>query len=334
MIAALPLEKITTDAKGKIQAAAAAFKALANEEKSYIADEIKKKLEVAKELLAAKEAMAKKSSQSVADHLKKAINALLTSDVIQSDTTVNYKTEIQAISNVYNSMTDAQKDKVDIAARKKLADAEAKIKTKQEAAKANEAEGPRLKNKLEKKLLVSRKKTKATVSWGLVPGAGKYEVYAKYTGKKKYEKVAVASGAGSVCKVTFSKLNGKKLNKKKTLKVYVVAYRYNLPAAKSRKIYAAATASKRYGDAAEVRTDKKTCKIKIGRSTKIKARAVCRNGKKQIKGQCKAVRFVSLNPSIAKVNAGGKVKGLKKGSCTIRVFAKNGRSKDVKIVVK
>ena len=290
-------------------------------------------MEVAKERLG-EGTMQKIQSVVVADHLEKAINALLTPDVIQSDTTVNYKTEIQAISNVYNSMTDAQKDKVDPAALKKLADAETKTKTKQEAAKANEAEGSRLKNKLEKKLLVSRKKTKATVSWGLVPGAGKYEVYAEYTGKNKFEKVAVASGSGSVCKVTFSKLHGKKLNKKKNLKVYVVAYRYNLPATKSIKIYAAGTTSKRYGDAAEVRTDKKTYKISIGKSTKIKAKAVCRNGKKQIKGQCKAVRFVSLDPSIAKVDAGGKVKGLKKGSCIIRVFAKNGRSKEVKVVVK
>ena len=61
---------------------------------------------------------------------------------------------------------------------------------------------------------------------------------------------------------------------------------------------------------------------------------VCPNGKKQIKGQCRSFRYVSLNPSIASVSANGKVKGLTPGNCIVRVYAKNGCSRDVKVVVK
>ena len=63
------------------------------------------------------------------------------------------------------------------------------------------------------------KSAKIKATWGEVPGATKYVVYASYCGKK-YKKVKTVKGLTA----SIRKLNGKKLNRKKSVKLYVVAY--------------------------------------------------------------------------------------------------------------
>ena len=75
-------------------------------------------------------------------------------------------------------------------------------------------------------LHVSWKGSKVKVKWGLAPGADAYEVYAAYCGSSSYDKVlTVQTGNQAV----ITKLGGKKLNPKKSVKAYVVAYKNGTP---------------------------------------------------------------------------------------------------------
>ena len=182
-------------------------------------------------------------------------------------------------------------------------------------------------------LLVDTKGSNVTVKCGNVPGADRYEVYAAYCGTRSFEKVGeMPSGAG---KVTFSTLSGKKLDKKKNIQTYVLAYRSGQLISKSMTVYAAGSENKKSSNVRKVKTDRSTYKLKAGKTKTIKATAVYGKGKKeQLSGQCKTFRFASSDPSIATVNKNGKIKGKKPGTCTVWVYAKNGCSRKVKVVVK
>ena len=55
---------------------------------------------------------------------------------------------------------------------------------------------------------------------------------------------------------------------------------------------------------------------------------------RKIKKAGKKIRYVSLDPSVAKVSKKGVITGRKRGTCTIYCIARNGLSKKVKVKVK
>ena len=69
--------------------------------------------------------------------------------------------------------------------------------------------------------LVSRKGNKVKVTWGAVPEADSYEIYANYCGNKSCVRV----GTTTATSTTLKKLNGKKIKTKKFVKAYVIAYK-------------------------------------------------------------------------------------------------------------
>lgn len=171
-------------------------------------------------------------------------------------------------------------------------------------------------------------KNSVTVKWNKVKNADGYIVYgAKCGAKSKYKVLKVVSG-----KTT--SYTQKKLKKGTYYKYNIVAFK-NINGAKvttavSKKIHATTLGGK-YGVAKAVKVNKTKATIKKGKTFKIKASEIKKD--KTIKRH-RAVCYESSNTAVATVDAKGKVKGVKKGKCTIYVYAQNGVYKTVKITVK
>ncbi|MBP3872758.1 MAG: Ig-like domain-containing protein, partial [Lachnospiraceae bacterium] len=184
---------------------------------------------------------------------------------------------------------------------------------------------------LNSKFLVSWKGNKVQVRWGSVTGADTYEIYAGYCGKKKYEKIMTVH-AGS--KLTFNRLNGKKLNPKKAVKAYVAAYRNGVNIGRT-IIGHAAGPKNSYTNAKKVKTSKSTYKLKQGKTAKIKAVTVKeKNGKRLVgKSHGPEYRYASSDENVAVVDKKGRIKAVGTGTCNIWIFAQNGRSRKVTVRV-
>lgn len=171
-------------------------------------------------------------------------------------------------------------------------------------------------------------KKSVTVKWNKVKNADGYIVYgAKCGAKSKYKVLKVVSG-----KTTSYTQN--KLKKGTYYKYNIVAFK-NINGAKvttavSKKIHATTLGGK-YGVAKAVKVNKTKATIKKGKTFKIKASEIKKD--KKIRRH-RAICYESSNTAVAAVNAKGKVKGVKKGKCTIYVYAQNGVYKTVNIKVK
>ena len=171
-------------------------------------------------------------------------------------------------------------------------------------------------------------KNSVTVKWNKVKNADGYIVYgAKCGAKSKYKVLKVVSG-----KTT--SYTQKKLKKGTYYKYNIVAFK-NINGAKvttavSKKIHATTLGGK-YGVAKAVKVNKTKATIKKGKTFKIKASEIKKD--KKIRRH-RAICYESSNTAVATVDAKGKVKGVKKGKCTIYVYAQNGVYKTVNIKVK
>ena len=142
---------------------------------------------------------------------------------------------------------------------------------------------------------------------------------------------------GSTSSITIKKLKGKKLNRSKIFKVYVVAYRTvngRKETVKSIEAFVAGDRNTRYTNAKRVTVKKKNYKIKTGKRAKIKAKVVLQNNSKKIlpKKYAPKFRYRSSDESVAIVK-NGKIKGLKAGNCEIYVYAANGVGQKLLVTV-
>ena len=171
-------------------------------------------------------------------------------------------------------------------------------------------------------------KKSVTVKWNKVKNADGYIVYgAKCGAKSKYKVLKVVSG-----KTTSYTQN--KLKKGTYYKYNIVAFK-NINGAKvttavSKKIHATTLGGK-YGVAKAVKVNKTKATIKKGKTFKIKASEIKKD--KKIRRH-RAICYESSNTAVATVNAKRKLKGVKRGKCTIYVYAQNGVYKTVNIKVK
>ena len=93
------------------------------------------------------------------------------------------------------------------------------------------------------------------------------------------------------------------------------------------------TAGGKQTDIKGVKTNKTTISLKKGKKFNLKATEVKLKKSKKIVRHTK-LRFESSNAMIATVTAKGVMKGNKKGTCYIYVYAQNGTYKKVKVKVK
>ena len=172
---------------------------------------------------------------------------------------------------------------------------------------------------------VSASNKSQIIRWNSVKSADGYFIYgAKANGKYK-------------CLRTVSKkvLRWKRTGLKKgtPYRYYVKAYKLidgkRVSLTKSLPAYSMTKGGK-YGNPVKLRTKRSLVSVKSGKKIKLNVKAA---GKKMNKAS-KKVRYISANPSIAKVSKKGTVTGGRRGTCYIYCVAWNGLSKKIKVRVK
>ena len=179
--------------------------------------------------------------------------------------------------------------------------------------------------------LVSWSGSKVRVSWGSVPEADSYEIYANYCGNKSCVRVASVSGRTST---TLKKLNGKKIKTKKFVKAYVIAYKNG--AAIGRTILGHAAGPKSaYTNAKAVTVDQSAYQLKAGETAKVSATITKAKRNKKLPGinHGAKLRYASTNEGVATVDGNGVITAVGSGTCEVWIYALNGRSAKVTVNV-
>ena len=92
-----------------------------------------------------------------------------------------------------------------------------------------------------------------------------------------------------------------------------------------------ATKGGKNGNPTAVTYGKSKVSVKTGKTFTLKAGL---KTKTKVKTHIAKFRYESTDPSIATVNKKGKIKGIRKGTCEIYIYAQNGLYKKVKVTVK
>ena len=131
-----------------------------------------------------------------------------------------------------------------------------------------------------------------------------------------------------------------KLNLKKNIKVYVIAYRKvngkETKLAKSITAHVVGTKNAKYTNVKKIKLSKSSYTLKANKTATVKAEIVLEDKKKKqlSDGHAPEFRYASSNTKVAAVDANGRIKAVGKGTCYIYVYAKNGYAKKIKVVVK
>ncbi len=181
------------------------------------------------------------------------------------------------------------------------------------------------------------------VKWGKVDNADRYVIYAAYCKKgRKCAKIATLDGDANT--YIFSELNGKAINTKKNIKLYVVAYRK--VNGKYKKITSSITAhivgsgSKKYSNVKGIKVESTKITLSLDDNTaapadiKLDPTAVLKDSSKKMLLHTAEFRYATSNSSVATVSKDGTITAKGKGTCYIYVYAQNGYAKKIKVTVK
>ena len=187
---------------------------------------------------------------------------------------------------------------------------------------------------------VSQTDKKISISWGKVNGVDGYQVYVTYCGKDFTTKPAKIVNSASVTKVSVKKINSKKLNLERNYKVYITAYK----TVNGKKVVTGKTLighivgknNYAYTNVKQVKLAKSQFTLKVGMTSKIKAKTVLMDKKKKQLSNAHAqeFRYATSSKKVAAVSKKGKITAVGKGTCTIYVYARNGYAKKIKVKVK
>lgn len=173
----------------------------------------------------------------------------------------------------------------------------------------------------------SKTKTKSiTLTWNKVKGADGYLIFGNMCGKTNHYKLMKI-----IKKKNTNSFTHKNLKKGTFYKYIVCAYKIvngkRITIAASKTIHATTSGGKK-GNLKTIKLNKKSIKLKLKKTFKIKAKEV-----KQSKplAHHRKICFESSNTKIATVSEKGVIKAKKKGSCTIYVYGLNGVYKTVKV---
>lgn len=192
---------------------------------------------------------------------------------------------------------------------------------------------------------VKQGKTSVTLKWSKVSKADGYIIYGSRCSKGKTYKNKLLKTIKGNKTLTWTL---KKLKKGTSYKYQVKAYR----TVKGKKVITdksivvhAVTKGGKYCVPSKVQVTKLAGKkvknpkkalsltLKKGKTAKITATAKPADKKKKLTRH-RALCYESSNTKVAKVSKTGKVKAVKKGSCTIWVYAENGVYRTIKVKVK
>ncbi|MBQ5934117.1 MAG: InlB B-repeat-containing protein [Lachnospiraceae bacterium] len=197
--------------------------------------------------------------------------------------------------------------------------------------------------KLNAGLKVYPKKSDIVVKWGKIDNADRYVIYAAYCKKgRKCAKIATLDGDANT--YIFSELNGKAINTKKNIKLYVVAYRK--VNGKYKKITRSITAhivgsgSKKYSNVKGINVESTKITLSLDDNTAAPSSytlnpvAVLKDSSKKMLLHTAEFRYVSSKSSVATVGKDGTITAKGIGTCYIYVYAQNGYAKRIKVTVK
>jgi hypothetical protein len=180
---------------------------------------------------------------------------------------------------------------------------------------------------------ITQKKGKIKLSWDKTEGISKYEVYVTYYGKKFTKKPTKVVTSNSV---TIKKIKGKKIDFKKSIKLYIKGYDSNNNlVGETVTAFLAGKDSTKYKNPKDVKLSTKSITLSKGSSTKIKASVKMEKGKRKALPEkyTAKLRYRSDNPNVASVDKKGTVTAVNPGTCTVYVYAKNGLAKKVAVTV-
>jgi hypothetical protein len=172
-----------------------------------------------------------------------------------------------------------------------------------------------------------------TVKYGRVTGADSYVICAAYCNTSKLMKL----GEVNRTKYTFSKLNKKKLDLTKCIKVYVIALQKGKELARTKTAHIALRKHAKYTNVKSLYVSQSSIKLKVGKTKKISTRVILENASKSelplAEHHSERFTYASNNKAIATVNTKGKIKAVGKGICEIWVYALNGTAKKIRVTV-
>lgn len=172
---------------------------------------------------------------------------------------------------------------------------------------------------------VSSARTSQILRWSSVESADGYFIYGAKSGAK-YKRLRTVGKKGFQWKRTGLKKGTK-------YQYYVVAYKKidgkQVLISKSLPVYSTTKGGK-YGDPKRIQAKKSSVSVTQGKKVRIKGKV---SGQK-IEKAGKKLRYISTEPSIAKVSKKGIVTGVQCGSCYIYCVAWNGLSKKINVKVK
>lgn len=150
-------------------------------------------------------------------------------------------------------------------------------KTKKKNSAANKSAGnvESTKARLASGMEVEWRGRKLTFKWGRVAKATGYDVYAAYCGNKTFNRVKTTKDN----RITVSKINGKVLNRRKDIKLYVVTKKGKKKLSASSLVHVAGPKSK-YTNVRQINLKNKSCIIKKGKSKKIRAKIILKDKKR------------------------------------------------------
>ena len=165
--------------------------------------------------------------------------------------------------------------------------------------------------------------------WNKVKGADGYQIYGAKCGKANKLKLLKDTKKGSTKTYT-----QKKLKKGTAYKYIVRAYKVidgkkiTIAASKCVHVY---TDGGKYGNTKSIKVKKSKVTLKKGKTYKLKASEV--KAKKKLKRHRK-LGYESSNKKVATVTSKGVIRAKAKGTCTVYVYAQNGKQKKIKVTVK
>jgi hypothetical protein len=172
-----------------------------------------------------------------------------------------------------------------------------------------------------------------TVKYGRVTGADSYVICAAYCNTSKLMKL----GEVNRTKYTFSKLNKKKLDLTRCIKVYVIALQKGKELARTKTAHIALRKHAKYTNVKSLYVSQSSIKLKVGKTKKISTRVILENASKSelplAEHHSERFTYASNNKAIATVNTKGKIKAVGKGICEIWVYALNGTAKKIRVTV-
>ena len=177
---------------------------------------------------------------------------------------------------------------------------------------------------------------KVAVKWGKVKDADRYIIYATYCGLEyKFKKIGTAGK--NATNFNFTKLEGKKLNLSKNVRVYIVPQKKvgnkYVNIFESPTLHIAGTKSK-HTSVKQVKVAKNSFTLSRSGKAKIKPSLVFVNKNKLPILHVPQYRYLSSNTAVVKVDKNGTLTAIGKGTATVLVYSPNGYPTAIKVTVK